>query len=168
MKRMLTMAMILVSVTPLWGAAKSAEVLLVDNKVSVLPISVDKNAPKETVDAANELAGYIRKISGAKVDIILNDSTNTPAHAIWVGVQPKLENLFPDLKIDFQYPEEILIVSTGKDIVIAGRDKMTGTAQTEFGTANAVYTFLQKYLDDWGWLHGRHAGFLRPSVRNHA
>lgn len=58
--------MILILGTSLWSAVKPSEILLVDNKVSVLPISVDKNASKETMDAVNELASYIQKISGAK------------------------------------------------------------------------------------------------------
>ena len=76
MKRILLSALILISGATLWSAGKTAELLLVDKKVSVLPISVDKNAPKETMEVVKELAGYIQKISGAKVNVILNDSTN--------------------------------------------------------------------------------------------
>jgi hypothetical protein len=152
MKRILLTVMILFSGASLWSATKGEELLLVEKNVSVLPISVDKNASQETMQAAKELASYIQKISGAEVDIILNDSTNTPSHAIWVGVQPKLENVFPDMKFKFENPEEILIACNGQDLVIAGRDRMAGDTQTEFGTANAVYTFLQKYLDvRWFW-----------------
>ena len=101
MKRILLTVMILFSGASLWSATKGEELLLVEKNVSVLPISVDKNASQETMQAAKELASYIQKISGAEVDIILNDSTNTPSHAIWVGVQPKLENVFPDMKFKF-------------------------------------------------------------------
>jgi hypothetical protein len=152
MKRILLAGLILFSGASLWSATKAEELLLVEKNVSVLPISVDKNASQETMQAAKELASYIQKISGAEVNVILNDSSNTPSHAIWVGIQPKLESVFPDLKFKFENPEEILIACNGKDLVIAGRDIMAGTTQTEFGTANAVYTFLQKYLDvRWFW-----------------
>ena len=152
MKRILLSALILISGATLWSAAKPAELLLVDNKVSVLPISVDKEAPKETLEAVKELASYIEKISGAKVNIILNDSSNTPSHAIWVGAQPKIENSFPNLKLDFQYPEEILLACNGQDAVIIGRDLKISDKQMEFGTANAVYTFIEKKLDvRWLW-----------------
>jgi hypothetical protein len=152
MKRVLLTAMILISGTSLWSAATPAELLLVENKVSALAISVDKNAGKETMQAVKELADYIQKISGAKVNVILNDSTNAPAHAIWVGAQPKLENSFPNLKFDFQYPEEILLACNGQDAVIIGRELKIGDKQMEFGTANAVYTFIEKKLDvRWLW-----------------
>jgi hypothetical protein len=152
MKRILLTAMILTLAGSLWGAEKTLGLLLVDNKVSVLPISVDKNAAKETMEAVKELAGYIQKISGAKVNVILNDSTNAPAHAIWVGAQPKLENAFPNLKFEFQHPEEILLTCNGQDAVIIGRDLKRGDKQMEFGTANAVYTFIEKKLEvRWLW-----------------
>lgn len=144
--------MILLSGASLWSAAKVEGLLLVEKNVSVLPISVDKDAGKETMAAVKELASYIQKISGAKVNVILNDSTNAPAHAIWVGAQPKQANAFPNLKFDFQYPEEILLACNGQDVVIIGRDRMAGDKQMEFGTANAVYTFIEKKLDvRWLW-----------------
>jgi hypothetical protein len=152
MKIILLSALILISGATLWSAANPSELLLVDNKVSALPISVDKNAAKETIQAVKELADYIQKISGAKVNVILNDSTNAPAHAIWVGAQPKLENAFPNLKFEFQHPEEILLACNGQDAVIIGRDLKRGDKQMEFGTANAVYTFIEKKLDvRWLW-----------------
>jgi hypothetical protein len=152
MKRTLLTALILISGATLWSATNPGELLLVDKKASVLPISVDKSASKETMDAVKELAGYIQKISGGKVNIILNDSTNAPAHAIWVGAQPKLEKVFPNLKFDFQHPEEILLACNGRDAVIIGRDRIVGDKQTEFGTANAVYMFIEKKLDvRWLW-----------------
>lgn len=142
----------LVASASILGADKSAELMLTDNGKSLLSVSVDKSAPEATIQAANELASYIGKVSGAEVKVILNDSTNAPAHAIWVGVQPKIEGVLPNLKLKFENPEEILIACNGKDLVIAGRDRMAGDKQTEFGTANAVYTFLQKYLDvRWFW-----------------
>lgn len=152
MKRIFLTAMILISGFSLWCCAKADDLLLVEKNVSRLPISVDKNAPKETIEAVNELASYIQKISGAKVDIILNDSANAPAHAVWVGIQPKIEKVFPDLKFDFQYPEEILFACNGKDVVIAGRDRTIGEKRAECGTANAVYTFIEKKLHvRWLW-----------------
>ncbi|MEI6422955.1 MAG: hypothetical protein WCP55_12110, partial [Lentisphaerota bacterium] len=131
MKRILLSALILIFAGSLWGAEKPVVLLLVDNKMSVLPISVAKDAPKETMEAVKELASYIEKISGTKVNVILNDSINTPAHAIWVGAQPNLEKVFPDLKLNFQYPEEILLTCNGQDAVIIGRDLKIGDKQME-------------------------------------
>src|SRR5690606_15209184 len=63
------------------------------------------------------------------------------------------------------YPEEVLLVANDRHLVIAGRDrwdpnqlivegrgeKIVGK-QLEYGTANAVYTFLQDHLGvRWLW-----------------
>ncbi|MCA1809315.1 MAG: DUF4838 domain-containing protein, partial [Lentisphaerae bacterium] len=93
---------------------------------------------------------------------------------IWVGYQPVLKELFPQMDFDFQHPEEILIAANENHLVIAGRDRWNpdhlrvvyprgdkavevNGVQLEYGTANAVYTFLQDYLDvRWFWpgVHG--------------
>ncbi|MCA1808635.1 MAG: DUF4838 domain-containing protein, partial [Lentisphaerae bacterium] len=70
------------------------------------------------------------------------------------------------LSFEFKNPEEIMIAANEKHLVIAGRDiwdpdnmfilgrggiKVMGT-QEEYGTCNAVYTFLQRYLGvRWLW-----------------
>ena len=88
-----------------------------------------------------------------------------PEHAIWVGWQPVLKELFPGTNFEFSHPEEILIAANANHLVIAGRDrwdperltvmgddrKIEGK-QLEYGTANAVYTFLQDQLGvRWLW-----------------
>jgi hypothetical protein len=134
------------------GTAEAAKMVLVEKGVSLAPIMVAADAPYRTVQAANELADYIGKISGARPVVRVGESDPMPTNAIWVGLQPKLAGLFPDVKLDFQYPEEILFACNGQHLVIVGRDRMSGTNQTEFGTANAVYTFLEKRLDvRWLW-----------------
>ncbi|MCX6960188.1 MAG: DUF4838 domain-containing protein, partial [Verrucomicrobia bacterium] len=79
---------------------------------------------------------------------------------------PKLKEIYPKLDFDFKHPEEILISSDGKNLVIAGRDRWDPKhmtikdfkgleivgVQQEYGTANAVYTFLQDHLGvRWLW-----------------
>jgi hypothetical protein len=104
------------------------------------------------VKAAKSLADYIEKISGARPQIINKVSGKTPVSAIWIGVQPGLANLFPGVKLEFEHPEEILIACNDRNLLIAGRDRVVGTEQTESGTANAIYTFLQRNLDvRWFW-----------------
>lgn len=142
----------LISSVALWGGENPRELRLASGGKSLLPISVDKNAAKETLAAAKTLADYIQKISGAKPEIILNDSTNAPERAIWVGLQPKLKKVMPNLKLDFQYPEEILLANDGENVVIVGRDRVAGDKQLEFGTVNAVYAFIEKKLGvRWLW-----------------
>ncbi len=149
------------------GAEKdpAGEWILVENGVCHAPIVVFKDAPPRTRDAAATLAEYIEKISGARPDILEGEPRPLPAHAVWVGFQPVLASLFPGVDFHFQYPEEILIAANENHLVIAGRDRWdpahmeakgrlarkTGMQQ-EYGTANAVYTFLQEKLGvRWLW-----------------
>jgi hypothetical protein len=111
------------------------------------------------------MAGYIEKISGKKPLVMLGASSPAPDSAIWVGVQPEVKALFPKVDFDFKHPEEIVIAASEKHVVIAGRDRWdpkhmeakgrlstkTGMQQ-EYGTANAVYTFIRDQLGvRWLW-----------------
>jgi len=146
-------------------AAGAAELVLVDKGVSRTPIVVFKGAPPLTRRAADELARYIEKTSGAKPQVVEGLPDPVPEHAIWVGFQPRLKELFPKLDFDFKHPEEILIAANESHLVIAGRDrwdpahlvverkrKKVEGVQQEYGTVNGVYTFLQDYLGvRWLW-----------------
>lgn len=159
------------------GGASADELVLVRDGVSLAPVVVFEDAPPFTLQAAEELVEYIEKTTGARPDLFEGTPDPLPEHAIWVGYQPILDDLFPDLDFDFQHPEEILIAANANHLVIAGRDRWNpehlqisylkplgganpggrGTVevdgvQLEYGTANAVYTFLQDYLDvRWFW-----------------
>jgi hypothetical protein len=141
------------------------ELVLVDKGRSLVPVVIFSNAPPYTRRAADELAVYIEKTGGAKPAVIEGLPDPVPEHAIWVGYQPKLKELFPKVDFEFKHPEEILIACDGKNLAILGKDRWDtnhlvvvtrrGTVegkQFEYGTINAVYTFLQKYLDvRWLW-----------------
>jgi len=143
----------------------SAEVVLVKEGVSQAPIILFADAPPYTQQAAEELADYIEKTSGARPEIIQGEPEQMPETAIWVGIQPKVKEAFPKLDLNFDHPEEVLITANDKHLLIAGRDrwdpdnlevegideKIIGR-QLEYGTVNAVYTFLQDYLGvRWLW-----------------
>ena len=146
---------------------RTAALTLVDKGKSLAPIIVFKDAPAFTRRAADELAAYIEKVGGVKPKVIEGLPDPLPEKAIWVGFQPKLKELFPKTDFDFKYPEEILIVANDKNLAIVGRDRWDPQHmvvksfwnqqviegwQQEFGTVNAVYTFLQDYLDvRWLW-----------------
>jgi len=147
------------------GSSKAAKLVLVENGVSRAPIVVFEGAPPMTRRAADELAEYIEKISGARPKVIEGQPDPLPERAIWVGFQPKLKELFPKVAFEFEHPEEILIAAGENHLVIAGRDrwdadhlvvegideKIVGRQQ-EYGTVNAVYTFLQQQLGvRWLW-----------------
>ena len=163
-RRMILMAAV-VALGCAFGMVASAELILVDNGVSNAPIVVFKEAPPYTRRAADELALYIEKTAGAKPLVMVGEPRPMPQRAIWVGYQPILEELFPGLDFDFRHPEEILIAANENHLVIAGRDRWNPDhlvvpgrnwtiegKQLEYGTANAVYTFLQDYLGvRWLW-----------------
>lgn len=147
------------------------ELVLADEGESLAPIIVFRGAPPATRRAADELATYIEKISGAQPRVIEGEPKPVPPHAIWVGYQPAVERLFPDVSFEFTKPEEIVIAATKDHLVIAGRDRWDPAhreattasgrdqgswgdhdGQQEYGTANAVSTFLQDHLGvRWLW-----------------
>ena len=147
-------------------ANPAGDLTLVKDGVSLAPIVVFEDAPPFTRRAAEELAEYIEKVSGARPEVIEGVPDPLPKSAIWVGFQPVLKTLFPGVDFVFKHPEEILIAANEKHLVIAGRDRwdpehMTMMSrnereivgiQQEYGTVNAVYTFLQDCLGvRWLW-----------------
>lgn len=147
--------------------ATAAELVLVDRDAGIgpAPIIVYVNAPPRTRDAAVTLAEYIEKTCGVRPKLLDGKPEPLPDRAILVGYQPALRTLFPKLEFDFRHPEEIVIASNDNYLVIAGRDRwnpdhmeakgrlaiITGRQQ-EYGTANAVYTFLRDQLHvRWLW-----------------
>ncbi|CAN5797223.1 hypothetical protein BH11VER1_BH11VER1_33960 [soil metagenome] len=143
----------------------AADLVLAAKDVPPAPIIVFKDAPPRTRDAAVTLAEYIAKISGVKPTVLDGEPSPIPDRAIWIGYQPAVKALFPKSDFDFKHAEETLILANEKHLVIAGRDRWdpahmtmkmrlsTATGvQQEYGTANAVYTFLQDQLGvRWLW-----------------
>ncbi len=142
------------------------ELVLIEGGSARVPIIVGENASPFNRQAAEELADYLEKTGGARPEVLLTLPDPLPESAIWVGYQPALKTLFPQTDFEFQHPEEILIESNGKHLVLAGRDKwkpevaalteypenLVLGVQQEYGTANAVYTFLQDHLGvRWIW-----------------
>ena len=149
----------------LCGSIHAAGLVLVAQDTPPAPIIVFKDAPPRTRDAAVTLAEYIEKISGQKPAVLDGEPTPLPERAIWIGVQPVLKTLFPKTDFEFKHPEETLILADEKHLVLAGRDRwnpahmeakgrlaMKTGIQQEYGTANAVYTFIQNQLHvRWLW-----------------
>ena len=145
--------------------AQEHELVLVEDGVSRAPIIVFDGAPPYTREAAVVLADYVEKISGARPEVIDGEPQVLPDRAIWVGVQAVVKKTFPKTDFDFKHPEEILIAANENHLVIAGRDRWhpdhlvvkgkretVNGVQREYGTANAVYTFIQDQLGvRWLW-----------------
>ena len=120
---------------------------LVEKAAVKVPIILAPGASPATVQAAGEMAGYIERISGARPVVTNWAGGAMPGSAIWVGIQSNLPGLSTPARLEFNHPEEILLACDGQNLLITGRDRMAGTNQVESGSANAVYTFIQKYLD---------------------
>jgi len=147
------------------SSVHAADLVLVAKDTAPAPIIVFKDAPPRTRDAAVTLAEYIEKISGVKPAVMDGEPQPLPERAIWIGVQPVLKTLFPKTDFDFKHAEETLIAANEKHLVIAGRDRwnpahmeakgrlaMKTGIQQEYGTANAVYSFIQEQLGvRWLW-----------------
>jgi len=160
-----TFAFLLVLTVLCTASCAAEKFVLVEDGVSRAAIVVSKDAPPLTRGAADELALYIEKISGAKPEVIVGQPDRVPEHAIWVGYQPVLKKLFPKVDFEFKHAEEILLAANMNHVVLAGRDRWLPNhlvvkgrnsvikgVQLEYGTANAVYTFLQDHLGvRWLW-----------------
>ncbi|MCA1809588.1 MAG: DUF4838 domain-containing protein, partial [Lentisphaerae bacterium] len=145
--------------------APGPRMILVEQGLARVPIIVAADATPLTLQAAGELSVYIEKISGVRPDMTQVLPDPLPDQAVWVGFQPKLREIFPDADFEFKHPEEVLLVCdgvnlaiTGSDrwdperLVIEGRSAVIDSNQMEYGTVNAVYTFLRDYLDvRWLW-----------------
>ena len=144
---------------------QAAEFVLAAKDSPPVPIVVFKDAPPRTRDAAVTLADYIAKITGRRPPVIDGEPSPLPEHAIWIGYQPVLKRLFPKTNFAFTFPEETLIAANEQHLVIAGRDRwipdhmevkgrlaMKTGVQQDYGTANAVYSFIQDQLGvRWLW-----------------
>ena len=147
------------------SCAGAADLVLAGKDTPAAPIIVFKDAPPRTRDAAVKLAEYVEKISGQRPAVMDGEPSPVPVRAIWIGVQPVVKTLFPKTDFDFQHAEETLILANEKHLVIAGRDRwdpkhMTAKGrlstktgmQQEYGTANAVFSFLRDQLGvRWLW-----------------
>lgn len=163
MKHILTLITALL-LAPL-AALHAADLVLVGQGIAPAPIVVFQDAPPRTRDAAVTLADYIEKIGGQRPEVVDGEPKPLPQRAIWVGFQPVVKTLFPNIDFEFQHPEETLIAASEQHLVIAGRDRwdpahmeakgrlaMKTGMQQEYGTANAVYTFIQDKLGvRWLW-----------------
>jgi hypothetical protein len=147
------------------AALAAEDFIIVSKEAAPVPIIVFEDAPPRTRDAALTLAEYIGKICGQRPAVLDGEPIPAPDRAIWVGAQPVVNALFPKTDFVFKHAEETLIVTDGKHLVIAGRDRwnpghqeakgrlaMKTGIQQEYGTANAVYSFIQEQLGvRWLW-----------------
>lgn len=98
-------------------------------------IVIPDNPPPPTRTAAQELSGYLTKITGAPFPVQEESSASRDAPAISVGATRRLAEAFPDLDLSKLKPDGIIQKTKGNDIFLAGQ----GTR----GTLYAVFDFLE-------------------------
>jgi hypothetical protein len=147
------------------GPLAAEEFVWVEPGREPAPIVVAADAQLRTRAAAKELADCVEKMSGQRPTILDGAPKSMPERAVWVGYQPAVKELFPQVDFEFRHPEETLIVVGAKHVVVAGRDRWDPNqlsaetkigrvegVQQEYGTVNAVYSFLQDQLGvRWFW-----------------
>ncbi len=147
------------------SAGHGEDLVLVRQGVGLVPVVLFEGAPPMTRRAADDLIDYIEKSSGVRLELVEGVPDPFPEKAIWVGFQPALETVFPGVDFTLAHPEEILLVSNSDHLAILGRDRWdpdqlrvefrrrtVDGVQAEYGTVNAVSTFLQDKLGvRWFW-----------------
>lgn len=156
----------------------AADLVLMSKDTATLPIILAKDAAPHTRAAAKDLAEHLEVIGGARPEIIEGAPEPLPKQAIWVGYQPALDGLFPGTDFTFTHPEEILLAANENHVAITGRDRWDPKhlefhdgrntikgKQLEYGTANAVFTFLQERIGV-RWLYPGKLGTDYPGAES--
>ncbi len=99
-------------------------------------------APEPEANAARELASHLKEIVGAEFPIF-SPGEEIPRHAIVVGAGPTARRLFPEVPWDELGPEELVIRTKGRRLLLAG-----GRPR---GTLYAVSRFLQDTCEVRWW-----------------
>jgi len=109
--------------------------------------------------AVNDLNSIIEKIIGKKLVVISGHTGAIPANTLFIGFIPDAKNQFQHIDWSFEQNEMVIIACRNNIAVISGRDKEAVTStviggngkpindvQEEYGTVNAIYTFVFEYL----------------------
>jgi hypothetical protein len=127
--------MIFLVLFSLSGAAASGSVEIVKNGVSAVAIVTAPDASKQTLDAANLLAAYIEKSTGAKIPVNGVSAAGQPV-IIHVGMDDAVRSF--GLGVEKLDGDGFVIAAPdGRNVVIAG--------PTDWGTEFGVYEFLERF-----------------------
>lgn len=129
---------------------------LIKNGSVAVELKYNPQLPPRTLNSIIEFKKYLYKISG-------NDSItnfNLKKDTLWLGYNKELPALFPEIDFTSLNQEEILIACKPPHMLIMGRDAYTSTGlntpfgkknalyvQNEYGTSNAIFSFLQDFLE---------------------
>src|SRR5690606_8981899 len=113
----------------------SAELLLAQNGKAALPIIVSENASESTLSVANELAEYLKRISGATFEVTKGDGSR----GIVLGTLGQFSN--PALA----KPLEIRNIFDGREAfaIRTEPNRVLLIGATELGASHAAFRFLE-------------------------
>jgi len=132
-----------------------------------------------TLQAVDDLNSLIEKVIGVKLQVVAGfDEESLPANCIFIGVRPCVKNFFPEVNWEMDAPEKVVVTCRNNRVAIAGRDRfglsttMTDSngktltnIQSEYGTANAIYTFAIDFLG-FAFFYGTDEGMYVPDALN--
>ena len=113
--------------------SSAQEIILTDNNNSGYKIIIPADASKLEQHSATVLQNYIRRVSGAQL-VIVNEETKNSSPAIYIGHTSKEHKVHPQKMA----PESSLVLTDGKDLIFCG-----GSGK---GLIYGVYGFIEKYL----------------------
>lgn len=147
-----------------WITAKGsvASIELVRNQGSVYVIYHDPSAPSSVVMAASELQHYVRRVSGAKLEIV-----QRPGEPM-ICLGQNAASRAADVSSEAIPWEGFRIVTKGKNIFILGRDTADGECTpdggTSTGTRHGTYAFIERFLGVRWLMPGEHGDYVPTSA----
>ena len=124
------------------AALRGQDHVLADNGRTAYRVGVSAKASVAERHAAEELASFLTRITGATFALVPLD-TRPASPMLIVGSGPAARSLLPDLDPASLTPDGIVIQSVGENIVFAGARPR--------GTLYAVYSFLQDVVGCRWW-----------------
>ena len=115
----------------------AAGLTLAKNQTSKYRIVIATNAIPSERYAAEELQGYLEKMSGVKLQIV-DESARPQATEILVGLSGRARKSLPDLDEKQLGPDGFMLRTSGSRLIIAGGKPR--------GTLNGVYSLLEERL----------------------
>jgi hypothetical protein len=132
-----------------FGSQRSdAALQIVRAHASDYVIYYDTQAPPSVAEAAVDLRDYIARATGASLPIV----NTAPASATpFIALGDTRESRNAGISMDRMAADAFVIAPRSRNVFIAGPDSGKGerleSGGTSAGTANGVYTFLERYVD---------------------
>jgi hypothetical protein len=117
--------------------------VIADRGRARMPILTQEGAIPAEVYASEELAHWLQQMTGAPFERVVASHESIPPAGIVVGQGSVARKLFPEVPFDRLGAEEIVILSKGRYLLLAG-----GRPR---GTLYAVYRFLSKVCGVRWW-----------------